>query len=195
MRSPLTAASAALAIALSLCGAAGAADPEFEALRAAARKHEAESARAPRPAATAPVRKPVGPSLAKFVPAAPKGWKLQNNPSDDAEGLVDLTRQASGRYVPTGGGGQSLEITILAKSDLIGGGVPRLGKDAYSGTEISEVAIGGQKGYIAWQTSTRSGQLTFDVGRYQIIVAGRQVTPALLGQLAASIDQAQLKGA
>lgn len=197
MRLPFTAVSGALAAALSLSGPAAALDPEFEALRAAARKHEAERASAPplQPAA-ASATKPAGPSLAKFIPAAPKGWKLQNNPFDDAEGLVDLSRQASGRYVQAGGSsGPALEITLLAKGDLIGGGAPRLGLDAASGREISEVTIAGHRAYLSWQASTQSGQLTFSVGRYQIVVAGRRATPDLLSQFANRIDLARLKSA
>ncbi|MBA4014055.1 MAG: hypothetical protein C0481_19505 [Phenylobacterium sp.] len=195
MRLPFTAAFGALAATLSLSNPAAALDPEFEALRAAARKHEAERASTPQPPPAAPT-KPAGPSLAKFIPAAPQGWKLRNNPFDDAEGLVDLGRQASGRYVQAGvPSGPALEITLLAKGDLIGGGVPKLGLDAASGKEISEVSIAGHKAYLSWQAATRSGQLTFSVGRYQIIVAGRQATPDLLSQFANRIDLARLKAA
>lgn len=193
MSHPIMIGTGALALAFALSGSAFALDPEFEALRAAARKHEAQAASAPKPATPA---KPTGPSLAGFVPAAPRGWRLINNPNDDAEGLVDLTQQASGRYAPSSGAaGQSVEITILAKSDLIGGGIPQLGRDAYSGTEISEVSIGGKIGYLSWQAATGAGQLTFSVGRYQIIVAGRQTTPSMLNQFAAAIDRVRLEAA
>lgn len=185
------AASGALAISLSLSTPSLALDPEFEALRAAARKGEAEQARKPAPP---PAAKPTGPSLAAFIPAAPKGWKLRNNPHDDAEGLVDLTRQASGRYVQaSGSGGPALEITILAKSDLIGGGVPKLGKDPMSGSDVSEVSIAGHVGYMSWQAASNSGKLTFSIGRYQVLVAGRQATPQMLSQFASLVNLARLK--
>lgn len=179
---------------LGVAAPAGALDPEFEALRAAARKHEAEKPKTPTPAPAARSSKPAGPSLAKFVPPAPQGWRLRNNPFDDAEGLVDLTRQASGRYVPTkGASGPALEITILAKDDMIGGGAPKLGKDPYSGVEISQVSVAGHTAYLSWQAASRSGKLAFSVGRYQILVAGREATPDQLRQLAALVDLARLK--
>lgn len=182
----------ACVLALGVAVPAAALDPEFEALRAAARKHEAEGPKTPAPAARP--SKPAGPSLAKFVPPAPQGWRLRNNPYDDAEGLVDLTRQASGRYVPVkGASGPALEITLLAKDDMIGGGVPKLGKDPYSGAEISEVSVAGYRAYLSWQAASRSGKLTFSVGRYQILVAGRETSPDQLRQLAATVDLARLK--
>lgn len=194
MRLPFAVVSSAVTVVLGFSGSALALDPEFEALRAAARKHEAERTTAPRPSVSAAAEKPAGPSLAQFIPPAPKGWRLRSNPYDNADGLVDLTRQASGRYVQTSGsGGSTLEITILAKGDLIGGGVPKLGKDPASGSEISEVSVAGHTAYLAWQEASRSGKLTFSIGRYQILVAGRQATPELLALFASKIDLARLQ--
>lgn len=192
MRAPKLLACSVCILALGATAPAAALDPEFEALRAAARKHEAEKPKT-LPPATTPA-KPAGPSLAKFIPPAPKGWRMRNNPFDDAEGLVDLTRQASVDYVQTSGArGPALEITILTQDGLIGGGVPKLGKDPYSGAEISQVQVAGHTAYLSWQASSRSGKLSLSIGRRQVLITGREVTPQLLSQLAASVDLARLK--
>lgn len=171
--------------------AASPVDDEFEKLRAAARKHAQEAAKAPRPAV--PAAKPAGPSLAPFVPPAPKGWRMRNNPFDDAQGLVDLSRQASADYVPTSGARDpALDLTLLARGASIGGGAPKLGLDPMSGMMISQVSVAGRIGYLAWQSSTRSGKLTLAVGRYQVTASGRSVEPKALIDLAASVDLGKL---
>lgn len=166
-------------------------DAEFERLRAAARKHEAERAKAPPPPPAAPRRS--GPSLATYLPSAPSGWKMRRSPFDDGHGLIDLSQQASVDYVQlNGASGPSLEVTLLAHSTTIGGGAPKLGADKYSGFVTSQVSVGGRTGYLAWNAASKSGKLSLSVGRHQVLVEGREVAPAALTALAARIDMVKL---
>lgn len=175
---------------VALASPAAALDPEFEALRAAAKKHEAERPKSP-PAA--PAARPSGPVLAGFMPPAPKGWRLRNNPFDDADGFVDLTRQANADYVPVkGAGAAALDVTIAKHDISIGGGVPKLGLDKASGNMISEVKVSGHVGYLAWNGSSQSGRLSVSAGRYLVIVAGRGVSPDAVSALAAAVDLGKL---
>ena len=176
---------------LALAPPAAAYDAEFEKLRAAARQHEAGRAKSQQP--PTPAARPSGPSLAKFIPPAPKGWRMRGNPFDDADGLMDLTQQASTDYAfANGAKSPALEVTIMARGATIGGGAPKLGADKYTGDVISKVSVRDHAGYMAWNAASKQGKLSVSVGRHQILVAGRDVAPEALIALAASIDLAKL---
>ncbi|NEX93281.1 hypothetical protein [Caulobacter sp. 17J65-9] len=185
MRPRLIVLPAALAVLVGSVAPALARDAEFDALRAAVKKKQAEQATAPKPAA--PAAQPARPSVKAFLPAPPKGWKMR-----PAQELGDFS-QAWANYAPaSGGSGVALDATIAAHSFAIGGATPKLGFDPASGMTISKVTVAGRPGYLAWNASTRSGKLNLTAGRYEVMIAGRSVAPEALTALAASINLTKL---
>ena len=137
---------------LALAPPAAAYDAEFEKLRAAARQHEAGRAKAPQP--PTPAARPSGPSLAKLIPPAPKGWRMRGNPFDDADGLMDLTQQASTDYVLANGArSPALEVTIMARGATIGGGVASAARPGVSGSHSRPLARASAGSSGSWASS------------------------------------------
>lgn len=176
--------------ALGATGLASAQDAEFLELRRKAKAHEEERAKRGPVAEPATVKK--GPSLARFLPKPIPGWRMRSNPADDADGILDLSKEISVDYVRTNRSqSASLDVNIRRRNGITDGlmGVTKLGRSAEDkGNVVSETRVRGQRATMNWDDGERRGQLYFRVGNFDVTVEGRGVTSAELTALANGVD-------